>query len=147
MRTGLFIICFSIIITGCKNKNRIPAGIIPQKKMQTILWDMMRADLFLSDFVLNKDSNLDKRTESIKLYRQVFAIHHISKEQYEKSFSFYKTHPDLFKVIMDSLSQPNTEAPTEMIKEPVLQDSFQQSPRKMPQPDTVNPFRKKKSFL
>ena len=144
MKTGLLIICCLFIIAGCKNKNRIPAGIIPQKKMQTILWDMMRADLFLSDFVLNKDSNLDKRTESIKLYRQVFAIHHISKEQYEKSFSFYKTHPDLFKVIMDSLSQPKTEAPTEMIRLPVSQDSFQPSPRKLQQADTVKPFRKKK---
>lgn len=146
MRIGLLIICFSIIITGCKNKSRIPADIIPQKKMQAILWDMMRADQFLSDFVLNKDSSLDKRTESIKLYRQVLAIHHISKEQYAESFSFYKTHPALFKVIMDSLSIPKTEAPTEMIKGPVPENSIQSSPGKRPKADTVKHFRKKKSI-
>jgi len=146
MRTGLFIICSLIIITGCKNKNRIPAGIIPQKKMQTILWDMMRADQFLSDFVLNKDSSLDKRTESIKLYSQVFAIHHISKEQYEESFSFYKAHPALFKAIMDSLSQPKTEAPTEMIIAPAARDTFQPSSPKMPLRDTMMRFRKKKNI-
>lgn len=147
MRTRLFILCFLIIVTGCKNKNRIPAGIIPQKKMQDIVWDMMRADQFLSDFVLNKDSSLDKRTESIKLYSQVFAIHHISKEQYKESFSFYKTHPALFKVIMDSLSQPKSEAPTEMIKQPVPGDSLQALPGKMQRADTVKPLRRKKSFL
>ena len=144
MRTELLIICCSLIIAGCKNKNRIPADIIPQKKMQAILWDMMRADQFLSDFVLNKDPGLDKRTESIKLYTRVFAIHHISKEQYEKSFSFYKTHPALFKVIMDSLSTAKTEAPTEMIKQPVPPDSFRASPRKTQQADSIKPLRRKK---
>ena len=144
MRYGLLIICCLLIIAGCKNKNRIPAGIITQKKMQAILWDMMRADQFLGDFVLNKDSSLDKRIESIKLYEQVFSIYHISKEQFGKSFSFYKTHPALFKVIMDSLSQPKTEAPTEMIKPPFTPDSIQTLRLKIPKPDTVIPFRKKK---
>jgi hypothetical protein len=144
MKTGLLIICCSLIITGCKNKNRIPADIIPQKKMQAILWDMMRADQFLTDFVLNKDPGLDKRTESIKLYTRVFTIHHISKEQYERSFSFYKMHPVLFKVMMDSLSIPKTEAPTEMIKQPVPPDSLQASPGKMQQPDSIKFLRRKK---
>ena len=116
MRTALLIICCLLIIAGCKNKNRIPADILPQKKMQAILWDMMRADQFLSDFVLNKDTGLDKRTESIKLYSRVFALHHTSMEEYERSFSFYKTHPALLKVIMDSLSTEKNAAPTEMIK-------------------------------
>lgn len=146
MRTGLLIVCSLFIITGCKNKNRIPSGIIPPKKMQAILWDMMRADQFLSDFVLNKDSGLDKRAESIQLYGKVFAIHHISKEQFGESFSFYKTHPALFKVIMDSLSIPKTEAPTEMIKQPIPGDSLQSSPKKMPHADTANHFRRKKSL-
>jgi hypothetical protein len=146
MRTWLLIICCLFIITGCKNKNRIPADIIPQKKMQVILWDMLRADQFLSDFVLNKDSGLDKKAERIKLYGQVFAIHHISKEQFGESFSFYKTHPALFNMIMDSLSMPKTDAPTEMIKQPVPRDSLQATPVKMPPADTAIHFRKKKRF-
>ena len=88
MRIGLFIICCSFIISGCKNNNRIPSAIIPAKKMQAILWDIMRADQFLGDFVLPKDSSLDKKTESARLYGQVFSIHHISKEQFGESFSF-----------------------------------------------------------
>jgi Domain of unknown function (DUF4296) len=145
MRTGLLIICCSIIIAGCKNKNSVPAGIIPQKKMQAIIWDMMRADQFLTDFVLNKDTSLDKRTESIRLYTQVFTIHQISKEQYEESFSFYKTHPALFKAIMDTLSQPKTaETPTEMIKQPVPEDSLRVLPGKKQYADSIKPLRRKK---
>ncbi|HEY6063349.1 MAG TPA: hypothetical protein VIV35_07045, partial [Chitinophagaceae bacterium] len=75
-----------------------------------------------------------------------FAIYHISKEQFGESFSFYKTHPALFKVIMDSLSIPKTEAPTEMIKQPVSRDSLQASPPKIPQADSAIHFRRKKSI-
>ena len=144
MRPRLLIICCLFFIIGCKNKNRIPAGVIPQKKMQAIVWDMMRADQFLTDFVLSKDSSLDKRTESIKLYTKVFAIHQISKEQYEQSFSFYKKHPALLIVIMDSISRPKTEAPTEMIRQNIPGDSFQQPPRKPSQADSFIQLPKKK---
>jgi hypothetical protein len=108
------------------------------------LWDMMRADQLVSDFVLNKDSSFDKKSESIRLYGQVLAIHQVSKEKYAESFSYYKEHPVLFKAIMDSISHPKTEAPTEMIKEPVIPDSLQQSVPKTPPADTMIRFRKKK---
>lgn len=144
MRTRLLIIFSLFFIAGCKNKSGIPAGIIPQKKMQAIVWDMMRADQFLTDYVFSKDASLDKRAERIRLYNQVFSIHQISKEQYEESFSFYKTHPALFKVIMDSLSHPKAEAPTEMVNPPVLLDSAPQSPPKTPSADSVIRMRKQK---
>jgi hypothetical protein len=144
MRARLIIIGCLFFMTGCKNKNRIPADIIPPHQMQEVLWDMMRADQFLADFVLNKSSVTDKKSESFRLYRQVFSIHHISREQFDKSFSFYKAHPALLKVIMDSLSQPKPEAPTEMIKQPILPDSMQQPPPATAKTDTVKPFLKKK---
>ena len=142
MRTGLIIFCFFLFITGCKNKNKVPGGIIQQKKMQSILWDMMRADQFLGDFVLKKDSTLNKKIESIKLYGKVFAIHQISKEQFMKSFSFYKSHPALFKAIMDSLSQPKKMAIDEMIEHPMLPDSIVKTQQKLK--DSIFPLRKKK---
>jgi Domain of unknown function (DUF4296) len=143
MRAGLIIICCSFILTGCKNKNKIPAGVIPQKKMQAVLWDMMRADQFLADFVPNKDSGPDKNAEKINLYRQVFAIHHISKEQFGESFSFYRNHPALFEIIMDSLSRTKTEAPTEA-KKPIRQDSIAASLRKRSRADSLIHLQKKK---
>ena len=121
MRTRLFIILLLyLLLPDVKIRTGYPGDIIPQKKMQAVLWDMMRADQFLTDFVFNKDSALIKERKASKLYRQVFAIHHISKEEFEKSFSYYKAHPVLLKVIMDSLSQPKAEAPTEMINQPIL---------------------------
>ncbi len=61
--------------------------------MQAVLWDLMRADQFLADYVFNKDSSLDKTTESLKYYQKIFAIHKVSKEEFQESFSFYQAHP------------------------------------------------------
>jgi hypothetical protein len=106
MRTLLLIALVVIFTAGCKGKNAIPNSVLPQKKMQAILWDMMRADQFLADYVLNKDSSLNKTTESLKYYQQIFAIHKTSKEEFQHSFSFYKSRPGLLKAIMDSISTP-----------------------------------------
>ena len=88
MRISLLIALAVIFTAGCKNKNVIPNNVLPEKKMQEILWDMMRADQFLADYVLNKDSSLNKTTESLKYYQQIFAIHKTSKDEFQHSFSF-----------------------------------------------------------
>lgn len=105
MRSGLLIFYFFFLVTGCKNKEKIPDDILPPSKMQAVLWDMMRADQFFADYRVNKDTALNAEAESIKLYRQIFSIHNISKEQFQESFSFYQSHPAFLKGIMDSMSK------------------------------------------
>jgi hypothetical protein len=109
MKKGLLIVYLFFLIAGCKSKDVVPANVLPQKKMQAVLWDMMRADQFLANYVLNKDSSLDKKTESIKLYQQALHINGVSKEEFERSFSFYKSHPVLLKAIMDSITNASPE--------------------------------------
>jgi Domain of unknown function (DUF4296) len=103
MRAGLLILYISILAAGCKSRTGIPGNILSPAKMQEVIWDMTRADLFLADN-LKKDSTLDKKMESIKLYQQIFRIHQVSKEEFQQSLSFYKTHPVYFKPVLDSLS-------------------------------------------
>jgi hypothetical protein len=112
MRTVLLLMGVLIII-GCGNKNTIPPDVITPQKMQPILWDMMRADQFLSDYVFSRDSAIKKDSASIAYYSQVFAFHKVSKEAFQHSFSFYKNHPGFLKVIMDSLSK--SDAPTDIV--------------------------------
>ena len=101
MRFFLFII---LIISNfaCIRDNKVPKDVIPQNQMRKIMWDLMRADAYVTDFVM-KDSTLDKKTESAKLYEKIFDIHATSWEAFKKSLSFYQDRPDLFKVISDSL--------------------------------------------
>jgi len=70
--------------------------------MRKIMWDLMRADAYVSDFIM-KDSTRDKKTESALLYEKIFAIHSTTQEAFKKSMAFYETRPDLLKVITDSL--------------------------------------------
>jgi len=101
MRFSLFII---LIISnfGCIRDNKVPKDVIPQNQMRKIMWDLMRADAYVTDFVM-KDSTRDKKAESAKLYEKVFDIHSTTRETFKKSLVFYQSRPDLFKAISDSL--------------------------------------------
>ena len=117
----LFTFFLLVIMFSC-NTNKIPDDILAPEKMQEVLWDMIRADEFLVSYVL-KDTSVDRKTESIKLYEMVFDLHDISKSTLEKSFKYYQQHPEILKPIMDSLNARKTSAD---IGDPVpIQDSLQ----------------------
>lgn len=106
MRATLLITIVCFLISGCSSKEKIPQDLIPEKKMQAVLWDLMRADQFLNDYVLNRDTSLNKSAERLKYYNSIFSIHKISRENFQHSFAYYQAHPSLFRMIMDSLSTP-----------------------------------------
>jgi Domain of unknown function (DUF4296) len=104
MRKLPFLFIALFLITSCKDKNKIPKDIFPKEKMQAVLWSMINAGEFLNGYVLYKDS-VDNLAESLKAYGQVFQVHHITKEEFDKSYMYYREHPDLMKVILDSISK------------------------------------------
>lgn len=111
MRT-VFLFFFALLfLTGCKKKNSVPDNVLPPAKMQALLWDMMRADQFLTEYVLSRDTAKKKDAESIKLYEQIFSFHQVSKEEFQKSFEFYQFHPEHLKVILDSITKRKFEPP------------------------------------
>ena len=101
MKFAPFIILIFLLF-GCIKDNKIPKDVIPQNQMRKIMWDLMRADAYVSDFVM-KDSTCDKKVESTKLYEKIFDIHGITREAFKKSLAFYQSRPDLFKAVSDSL--------------------------------------------
>lgn len=139
MRNLLWIFLLLFITPGCKNKDSIPGTVLPPKKMQAVLWDMMRADQFLNDYVINKDTSLKKIPESLKYYQQIFAIHKINKEQFQQSFSFYQTHPVLLKALMDSISN----FVSDTLKKPAITDTGLSITGK----DTISKKIKKKGII
>ena len=108
MRRTLLLLISCVTLAACTKKSTIPRDVLSQKKMQAVLWDMMRADQFLTDFVINKDTTANRDTESIRLYSEIFAIHHISKKEFQRSFAFYNSHPAFLKPIMDSIAAIKT---------------------------------------
>lgn len=101
MRYFLFFSC-AIFFIACSNKEPVPKDVIKQKSMQRIVWDILQADEVAFQNKL-KDTTIILKTESFKLYDQVFAIHKISRDQFYKSYTYYQRHPDLYKSLMEGV--------------------------------------------
>jgi hypothetical protein len=102
-----FFLFFSacLVWVSCRNNEKIPSHILPPEKMQPVMWDMIRADQFLADYVFSRDTTLSRKEESIQLYREILALHGLTQEQFRESYYYYRSRPDLLRVIMDSLSK------------------------------------------
>lgn len=116
----LFSIALSIIVFSCARKEK-REDILPEKKMREVMWDMIRADQYVSDFLL-KDSTKKKKEESVRLYEQIFQLERISRDQFKKSLAYYSSRPDLFRPIIDSLAARKSELPPASVH-PIPEDS------------------------
>ena len=123
MRSFPFII-FIISMAGCIGNNKIPKDVIPQNEMRKLMWDLMRADAYVADFVM-KDSTCNQKEESAILYEKIFAIHSTTQEAFKKSLAFYESRPDLLKVVADSLrSDENKVQQYQDEKKPQIDTTF-----------------------
>ena len=125
MRRLLLMMFFSGLLIACGRKNKLPAGVLPAEKMEDVMWDVMRTDQFLTDFVFIKDSSLNKDAVSMGYYQRIFREHAITREEFQTSFKYYQKHPALLKAVMDSISTRPELKPEEIYK-PVLADTAMQ---------------------
>lgn len=126
-----------LILASCTGKNKLPSGIMSKEKMEVVMWDIMQADVFLSDFVLSKDTSLKKFEEHLKLYEKVFQIHKTDKEEFSRSFSYYRSHPIAMKEVLDSLNTKQIQEIQEQTKPVKIPDTLQDK-RKRPVPITIS---------
>ncbi|HKO82508.1 MAG TPA: hypothetical protein VJU78_18995, partial [Chitinophagaceae bacterium] len=68
MRRFFFILLIFPFALACSDKSEIPKGILSRKKMQEVMWDIIRAEEFLNGFVVYKDTGIDRIAESKKWY-------------------------------------------------------------------------------
>lgn len=130
---SVFIICLFFIC--CSDKEKKDSSILPGKKMTEVMWDLMRADQFVQDFVM-KDSAKNKKEESVKLYEEIFRIHHVTADQFKKSHAYYQANPILFRPIIDSLSKKQNAA--DYMPKRILPDTvFQHQPGKQMPPRPI----------
>ena len=89
-------------LISCGNNDKRPSGILAPDKMQAVLWDVIKAEAFTTEFI-KRDSAKNAAEENSKLQQQIFAIHKISKADFYKSYDYYKSNTTQFKVILDSM--------------------------------------------
>ena len=113
-----------LFVVSCSSKTDAPAKLLSRDKMEDVLWDLMRADLFINNYMVIKDTALDKKKQGIELYSQILKLHKVTQEQFRESFQYYRSNPEELKVLMDSLSHHND-------------STGLQKTTKTPSPDTV----------
>jgi hypothetical protein len=91
-----------MLVAGCNTKPPIPKNVLPPEKMQSVLWDLLRADE-LANYYIPSDSSFKTLDKHDSLYQDIFSIHKISKEDFKRSMKYYQSRPDLLQTIMDSL--------------------------------------------
>ncbi|MEY4111185.1 MAG: hypothetical protein RLZZ46_1541 [Bacteroidota bacterium] len=84
--------------------NTIPGKVLEPEKMQDVLSDMLLAEGFTENFLI-LDSSKTREEWFSQEYSRVMAIHKISQEDFRNSLNFYKKHPDVFKIIVDTVYQ------------------------------------------
>jgi hypothetical protein len=125
MKNIFFLIVFSLFIS-CLGKNKVPSEIIQPGKMQKILWDVIRAQA-LSTEIARKDSTVNEIAETKALTQKVFEIYKITSAGFNQSYIWYTNHPDIMRVVFDSLNAQNQRESQLEMKEkynPVKIDSF-----------------------
>lgn len=93
-----------ISLVACNNKQDLPKDVLAETKMRAVLWDMMRADEWVT-YEQAKDSSLNRYKRSMELYQKVFQINGVIEAQFKKSFQFYQSRPNMLKPILDSLQR------------------------------------------
>jgi len=101
----LFSVFSLIFILSCKQDSNPPNNVIQKARMRELMWDLLRADAFITGFGGKGDTAYNQLKESVLVYRQVFAIHKTNKEQFKKSLDWYQRHPQVMRVILDTLQQ------------------------------------------
>ena len=123
----LFLVFLVILFFSCNQDNKVPGNIIEPVRMQELMWDLFRADAFITNFAGKNDTAFKQLKESVILYRHVFEIHKTNKEEFKKSLEWYQQHPSAMKRILDTLqgrqskilqerSKPVTTSPSDTLK-------------------------------
>src|SRR6185295_4458215 len=127
---SLCLLALLFSVYACSDKQYIPADVIPKEKMEKVMWDMIVADRYSALFLAKDSAKINVKTETLKLYEQVFQINKISKEEFLKSFNFYLSRPDIGKVIFDSLAVRTARQRPGMYTTPQLNSNPNQAPLK-----------------
>lgn len=96
------VLCFIFIFLFSCTKKPFPGDIIEPNKMADVFWDVVRADVYASEY-LRADTTKSPVTQNIILQKKVLAKYGISKEVYEKSFDFYAKQPQLMTALLDTI--------------------------------------------
>ena len=111
MRQLVIFGCIVLFIVACSSKNKVPKGILAKQEMEDVLWDLFRGGEMLEGYTLPKDSSNDKRAIAQGWYDEIFRLHKTDRSSFQKSYTWYKKHPEVMKELMDSIGAKQITSP------------------------------------
>lgn len=100
----LVIFYFVANLAACTDRSAIPKNIIQPDSMQKIMKDVIIAGVYSDQYITRDTLKRDKRKANEVLMENVFRLHHITRDEFQESLSFYESRPDLNKMLFDSLA-------------------------------------------
>lgn len=100
MKKVIFI-CVLFIFARC-SENPIPKGILAPYEMKKIVYDILKADEYINNFI-SKDTVVNVKMKRSIIYAQVFTLHNTNRKEFYTSYKYYQEHPDIQKALFDSL--------------------------------------------
>ena len=105
MHRFLFI---SMVLMACSGPSPVPGEFIAQDKMQTLLFDLIKADEMV-DFYRVSDSTYQPVAKRTALYDSVFGLHKVTRENFQRSLRYYQGRPDILKDMFDEMYKEVTD--------------------------------------
>src|SRR5579872_6629418 len=117
LRWGLLIAAV-LGCAACSKKGRVPRDVLPLDKMAALVWDMAQADQYASLYLAKDSAKIDVKAETLRLYEEVFRLHHVTREDFRRSYGYYLDHPELDQILFDSVTARGARARTDMYDRP-----------------------------
>jgi hypothetical protein len=112
-----------VFVISCGGKDKLPEDVLPPQKMQEVLWDLTRADQYSLTLAQN-DTTKSVEFHNKAMYQHVFAIHKIDYNTFRRSYDYYSSNPDKFKIMFDSLQAQKTR----FVEQSLLADTINKQP-------------------
>lgn len=100
--------CFLILIImlslfSCHQVQRESQTLLPPDKMESVLWDYIRADVYSVEFFKKYHLSENDTLFNLKMQKSIFEYHKVSPSQFLFSYHYYCLHPEKMSVILDSI--------------------------------------------
>jgi hypothetical protein len=89
------------MFAACSNRP-VPKGIIEPGRMESVVYDLLKVDEYLNNYV-SQDTSVNLKLKRSVLYEQVFTLHNTNRKEFYTSYRYYQQHPDIQKTLFDSI--------------------------------------------
>jgi Domain of unknown function (DUF4296) len=90
------------VLAACGGQ-KLPAGVLDKDRMELVLTDVILAEAYAESYLSADTSKRLKQLYTQELDK-VLAIHKVSQKDFQVSIQYYKSQPEQFKVVIDTVN-------------------------------------------